>query len=440
MANINDGYDVKVALNTLTNMIKKQDNSDFGWKVTWGEDSDRFQKKQEHVIGILGDKDKGKTYVLSKICQEDLTHQTSQGIFGKVLNVSKGVFDNLIVFLNSQGIVFPPSKIEDGNKEKVFTDLFIYSFLLEKTNGLIIVVEEITDSEYKMIKQIIEGSLKWTKIFVIHNLKNFEGKEKIEEYIENVLKKKFSLAEEKSFKLNGVRKEIGTGSIFKEGNCHKNKYQYTAHEKEITHLVIGKEGSSGSFYNNIAFEYLKEKIVENQKLEEFEIIRELKDYYSFKTFEFLKKKVLSENIVIEKDLIYVNQTEPLAVRNCSLDKEGNFEIIEENNKNTPPFSYYKDNANFIVSVELPGGKESNEISSFDIKMECGYYKIIIKGKKLNVSDDKGEFIINILLSAMDFGLIDKSEDSEPIWTKENGVDVAKLTFDLEEDTEETFEF
>ena len=72
-------------------------------------------------------------------------------------------------------------------KDHKFRNIFIEDFISEKSNILILVINQLSFKEQKFLHRLKNHN--FDKLFVIHNLQFFGNKEIIEDYIENTIKK-----------------------------------------------------------------------------------------------------------------------------------------------------------------------------------------------------------------------------------------------------------
>ena len=262
-----DFYDVIIDIKSIKDINK-------GWEIKMSERAQRdYQSlRNEKIIkiGVIGNSNKGKSFVLSKLSKINLPSGTSirtEGISVKYPEID--LFSNRkIVLLDSAGLETPvlnkdideelkkeakennddlkEEEIEIDNKcekelfkeksrEKLITELFLQNYIIYNTNILIIVVGLLTYSEQKLINRI-QTEIKRTKInrklFVIHNLITYTTKEQVQDYVDSYLLKSATFNLEKGHKISSSTKEEN-GIYFYEKNT----------EPKIYHLIFANEGS-----------------------------------------------------------------------------------------------------------------------------------------------------------------------------------------------------
>ena len=233
-----DFYDIIIDINSIKNVNKE------GWKVKFNEKGLENYKKYKGqdliTIGVIGNSNKGKSFLLSKISKIKLLTGTSiqtEGLSVKYPDL-KGYKGRQIILLDSAGLETPvlrtnnkekeEEEIKENKKEeeekrdeneikenkelndkvdnkeieqnkefkenardKNMREFFLQSFIIKESDILLIVVGKLTYSEQLLINKIKEESkkLKKTKIFIIHNLQEFRTKEQVQDYIKDSLLK-----------------------------------------------------------------------------------------------------------------------------------------------------------------------------------------------------------------------------------------------------------
>ena len=197
-----DFYDVIVHIDSIKNINK-------GWKVELSEKAEKqyeLLKSQKSVkIGVLGNMNKGKSFLLSKLCTNKLPSGTSIRTDGLSIKYPhlENFGDKNIVLINSVGTETPVlnldnqnyidnDKINDLFKEKLITELFLQNYIISNSDILIIVVGLLTYSEQRLLMKVekeIEKSKINLPLFIIHNLITFTKVQQVQNYIDDFLLK-----------------------------------------------------------------------------------------------------------------------------------------------------------------------------------------------------------------------------------------------------------
>ena len=202
--NFVDFYDVVIDIKSIKDINK-------GWNVKLSkraeENYDQFMKEPILKIGVIGNSNKGKSFLLSKISKINLPSGTSIRTEGLSVKYPETELhkDRKIALLDSAGLETPVLKNNEENemdkeffreksREKIITELFLQNYIINNSDILIIVVGILTYSEQKLINriknEIHRAKLSRKNIFIIHNLITYTSIDQVENYIENIFLKK----------------------------------------------------------------------------------------------------------------------------------------------------------------------------------------------------------------------------------------------------------
>ena len=439
-----DFYDVIVSINSIKDVVK-------GWNIEYSE---RFIKNQENLIndkvlkiGIIGNSNKGKSFILSKISKIDLPSGTSistEGLSIKYPDLKK-YKDRRIVLLDSAGLETPVIKSnnnegEQGNndkddlfkeksREKIITESFLQDYIINNSDFLIIVVGILSYSEQKAINRIKvklnrENSMKKINetIFVIHNLMTYTTIGQVKSYIKETLLKSETFELKEHIKIN-IKKKSQTGVCYFEKNSNLN----------IFHLIYANDFSdAGDYYNQYTLSFLENYFGTKIDLKGFDIIESVKKRFtevSKDIFEKFEGEIEFEN---SKNLIKLKNPKELILKKCYIDELG-LQNIRANGYE-PNYSHYRTHDQIIVKIEAPGKCDLNS----SIQLIGEYVIIKIEGNKLE--DDMSAKIENNIFNGREFGnfyleIPIKQEDfyiknESPIIDKKEGI--FKLAYQIEE--------
>ena len=402
-----------------------------GWKILMSQDGkDRYEffknesddqkeaNKKLNRIGILGVSGVGKTFILKKLIDktEDTEQKKTKGISVIYPKINS---KNLFVCIDSQGSEEPifdkkkkPEeiyKLEEKDrkdivkkltKDKKFTEIFIQDFIIEKSNILIVVVDQLTFSEQKLINRL-KYNTNYDKLFVIHNTQFFGKKEIIEEHIENVVKKSiFSNLEKKyitNLKSKDEKKKVEKAYYYKEKDIgiENNKEQEQQNKQEVIHLFMGKEGSeAGDYFNDPTIEYIRHLIKAETRKKIFDVIEEVKKFLSFNSINYMLKEDNKERpieyneieVVPVDDITYLKcKNANFNLKDCIINELGISNFTSENSIN-PSYICYKG--------KYENKKKSEEWQALIVKAE-----MFVNSKDINItqaiSDDKETMNITI---------------------------------------------
>ena len=225
-------YDIIIDINSIKNVNIE------GWNVKFNEQGlnkyKKFKGKDLITLGVLGNTNKGKSFLLSRISKIKLLSGTSietKGISVKYPDL-KGYGGRQIILLDTAGLETPvlgkknnEDENEDNKKEikqnevfkkkardKTVTELFLQNLIINISDILLIVVGKLTYSEQLLINKIKIEAKKQNKgrLIIIHNLQEFRTKEQVEDYINNTLMKcsNFNLKERTWISTEKTKEEI----------------------------------------------------------------------------------------------------------------------------------------------------------------------------------------------------------------------------------------
>ena len=215
-------YDVIIYISSITEIIK-------GWNIRYREEFDKSILDKKIVkIGVIGNSNKGKSFILSKLSGINFPSGTdikTEGLSIKYPDLNKNTNKN-IVLLDSAGLETPVlkenslnprnigiyQKKEQANvdeekssendllfrkksREKIITESFLQNFIINNSDILIIVVGILSYSEQKLLNKIKtkmekDNELKKTTntcLYIIHNLMTYTTKKQVQTYIDEVL-------------------------------------------------------------------------------------------------------------------------------------------------------------------------------------------------------------------------------------------------------------
>ena len=417
---------------------------------------EEYKNKDALIIGIVGNSNKGKSFILSKISKINLPNGTNiktEGLSIKYPELEK-YKNRKIVLLDSEGFEAPflieKNEIIDKNdimlkeqaREKMITEYFLQDFILNNSDILIAVVGLLTFQEQKFLNKIKSqiSKLKIKKtLFIIHNLMTLTTIEQVENYINNTLLNSATFELEKT---TLISTKISKGEKPVE-------YFYENDDKIKTiHLIFANEGSeAGKFYNNFALEFIENSFQNVSGIKPFDIIEKLKERFidlsnilieRNKNYPLITIKDFldNDNILKEKKFRLKNKRE-IRLKRLFIDELG-FSNLKSNGFN-PCFNYYIKNNNLILKMEAPG----NINIVCDHKLVDKYNIIEIRGRKnkdkepINLKDnifngrEFGEFSVDIPL------MIDL-ENIKPNVSKKEGIFI--IEFPLKSQINRIFEY
>ena len=453
-------YDIIVDIDSLRHMIK-------GWKVKFTEvgkkNYDIMKDKEVLIVGVVGNRNRGKSFVLSKLSNVNLPDGTSiktEGISIKYPKMEEGK-DAKYILMDSAGFENalletdeftndPNIPREDALKmlkliasDKTLTEYFIQNFIIQKSNILIVVIGILNYPEQKLLNRIkTENKNKFKQqnpppLFVVHNLQTFSLKKQVEDYIKETLTKSatFKLKEMKNVERDEYSKDKPDQNeiyFIEEFNNEEDK------NTVIYHLILAMHGTeAGDYYNNFAYEFLSKQFNAFPIHHKFPIIEDVKQQCMNNSLKMMVHPIESldefEKSESEIKLISKDKEEDqkrLVFKRCLVDELGFSNFYGANFD--PKYAYFKtiiDKKPYVcIQVEIPG----------EAKVKCSakmieqHWNVTVKGNKMikmNEGEDKhtsfskreeGDFNLLIKLNVEDFQLKENRPDKNKT-TKENGL-------------------
>ena len=312
-----DKFDCTIEITRMLDLIKS------GWNFySTKEFLEYFKgKKMDYLVGIIGDKFSGKTFILSKILGnfvENPDLRINPSLFFKTYK------DYNLVFLDSLGSNLTPkfflknleimdkdeTEIEKMKRQKdneittKINELFIRNFVLEISELCIYVISYLGGNELERLNSIKQ---KFTdKVIIIHNLVKLTSLEEIDFYYEAILKRELNL--EKRIIMNTnycyyISKEI-----------NENK------EILLLHLILGNDNDKEVHdYNSEILDFLKTQI-KTKSGHSFDFMKKFKNFFQKFNLQYfdLKTKISEKelsNFVNLKDSIKLYEESDVIVQN-----------------------------------------------------------------------------------------------------------------------------
>ena len=375
-------YDIIIDINSIRTLNKS------GWKIIYSGDKSKLKKiiesSKKVIVSILGNSNRGKTYLLQKISGEKL----ESGYQIQTKGLSLKIQDNDIILLDTAGTNTPllidnesckrPNQKELNyiNLCQIITNYILQTFVVNEAHILICVVGMLTKSEQHFLSKIKKICENKKKLIVIHNLINCNTNEDIIKYKEDVLLKMIS------YKL-----EERTIPFFEEKYNHLfNKYFCENNNNDVRHFIYGNDTNNNeemNYYNKTTLGFIK-KCIKVEIKKDIDIINNLREHIKEISSSVLTTELKSIMESKDSDLIKCKENiEPKEILADELDN-----IIFVGKEFEPMYRYYKQDNNFIIEIDLCSKyKDLLVKQTFDKATKETTFKIkgerILKGKEEN---------------------------------------------------------
>ena len=384
-------YDIIVHIDSIKDINK-------GWRVEMSPNAEKnyknFKTQQVLRIGVIGNANKGKSFILSKISKMKLPSGMSiktEGLSIKYPDLTGGFNNRKIALLDSAGLETPVLISDESQKdinkndlfkeksrEKLITELFLQNYIVNNSDILIVVVDSLSFSEQKLllkVKKEMERAKRKIPLYIIHNLKTFITIKQVEDYIQNTLLKSATFKLEKSHNINTKYNHISDIHCYNEITQDK--------DQKIVHFIYANEGSpAGEKYNNFGLDYIEKAYQGIFGLQPFDVIESIKERY-IKVSKDITEKTEKENLSndsFQSDdpyLIKLKDEKEIILKKCLIDELG-FSNFKANGFEPKYNIFCKDNK-IIVRVEAPGNCDLE--SKIEIQGEYNVIKLYGEKRK-----------------------------------------------------------
>ena len=399
-------YDIIVHIDSVKDISK-------GWKIEMNEKGkrnyDEFKNENILKIGVIGNANKGKSHLLSKISKINLPSGMTIKTEGLSIKYPEIQLKNKrkIALLDSAGLETPVlisdiiSRKNESNelfkeksREKLITELFLQNYIVNNSDILLVVVDCLSYSEQKLLMKIKKERerVKERKplLYVIHNLKTYITIEQVQDYINKTLLKSAT------FKLVLGNKDPNEKGIF---FCEIPNDKKAKNEPAIYHLIYANEDSeAGKYYNPFTLRFIEQYYNYMNNLGNYDVIQTIKERFVEKYEEIVEK---GEKININSfensnpNLIKLKNEKEIILKQCFIDELG-FSNLKSNGFE-PKYNVFQEDNKIKVRLEVPG---HINIQS-DIE-EGGNYNIIkLSGKKKE--DSKPEKLEDNIYNTREYG-------------------------------------
>ena len=293
---VTDFYDLVFRIDSCRN-LKKKEQGDYGWDILSSKDFDYDTRTKEELvrIGVVGNGNRGKSFILSKLTNFKIPSGfgiKTEGISlkypdmktkdgkGMVIIDSAGFetpllesFDCKLDSLSNLDAKETNTKINDLAKDRAILEVFIQKYVLAYSDIIIAVVGQLTYSEQQLLLRIKRENTK-NKIFVVHNLLNLETKQQVTDYIDNVLKKSLTFQIDETSMTNLDENKKVDGTVLNQTYYYEQYTDNNDHKKlyTIEHLIMAKEGTeAGNYYNQSAIDFLSTDITTTTRLRKYPV-------------------------------------------------------------------------------------------------------------------------------------------------------------------------
>jgi hypothetical protein len=363
----NPMYDIVIDIKTILDLEK-------GWKIILNgneENQLRILKKFDEnnfVISVIGNSNRGKTYILNKISDfKEMEEGSKFSVQTKGLSI-KSPKDKEFILMDTVGFNAPiliedednnirEKKKEDNFDEKIneitrgqiITNYLLQNFIINEADILICMIGQITYSEQQFLNKIRVFCTNKKKLFIIHNLIHLMYAEEVFKYIKDVLKKVITCNLEERNIPNNYSPKLKQKDYY-------NKYFVEINKEEgeksnlIHHFILVNDNIPESdYFNDSTIEFIRNVINLGKNPKHENIIERLRKYVIDKSELVLLEKI---NDIILKDGKMKVENQKIQPKSIAADELDNLTFIS--NGYNPNYSYYTTDKTFCIEIAICG--------------------------------------------------------------------------------------
>jgi hypothetical protein len=436
-------YDVIVCIDSILGI-------ESGWKVKCSEEGKKLYEEMKDTelvkVGVVGLRNKGKSWLLQKFLNKPLPKGTSiktEGLSIKYPNEEDRRKKRNYILLDSAGSEVPLldyeknlknlnkeealNQLERIAKDKTLTELFLQRFIISSSDMLFIVVGVLTYPEQKLLNRI-EKTLKslnqkhFKKLFVIHNLESFVETEQVETYIDEYLNHSATFELKENSYITTGKEDVDRTKNNKYYVETFNKNDNEDSSLQVFHLIMANEFSkAGEYYNDFTIKFLNEQLNSFTNIKSFPVIENLKDAFIKFSEEAFENPISESEINISSDLtIQLKPEKKIVFKKCFIDEMGFSNFFGSGFE--PNYWVYKDKDKINITFEASGKitgitpdcdmKDGNLIFSITGNKEIKTPLEDTNTKCYQNSIKQGKFNLNIKLPSNNELKIEKPDDPD----------------------------
>ena len=242
------------------------------------------------------------------------------------------------------------------------TEYFLKKFVLTQANNILVIVGQLTYPDQVFLNRI-KKECGDKRIFIIHNLKNLEQREHVEDYIRDDLKLSltFELKENNMIIFEDIseHEKEKSNHIYYTEVSNDNDYQM---QQDIVHLIMAKDKTeAGNYYNESTINYIKNQIVTFVGIKKFPIEEKVKEFLFQISKDIMEEPIDDiDKIKIEDKCIKLSAEDgkEFKLKKCLVDELGMNLFV--GTKYKPKYRYFKkknekDNKDvFVIQFAMNG--------------------------------------------------------------------------------------
>ena len=284
------------------------------------------------------------------------------------------------------------------------TEYFLKKFVLTQANNILVIVGQLTYPDQVFLNRI-KKECGDKRIFIIHNLKNLEEREHVEDYIKDTLKLSltFKLKENNMIIFEDISKEEKEKSNHIYYTEESNDNDDDQMQQDIVHLIMAKDDTeAGDYYNESTINYIKNQIVTFVGIKKFPIEEKVKEFLFQISKDIMEEPIDDiDKIKIEDKYIKLSAEDgkEFKLKKCLVDELGMNLFV--GTKYKPKYRYFikkdKDEKSNNINVFVIQFAMNGSVKGLKCKVSVSgeYYFFTISGEKvINNENEKLEGLSN----------------------------------------------
>lgn len=249
-------YDFIIRIDNFFDICEKTN----GWEVLTYDES-IVNHKQTTLCSILGQYDRGKTFLLDKLTNNRFGSGKKVDTAGISFKDTQ-IKDKFVVFADTPGFNSPLNSSNHDSLEKKLTETFVQEFSYRLSQYFLIVVNDYTSKDQKLVHRLEkriknERKIKDPCIIVLHNFKQVASKEQFDKAWHNQVAS--LLEEHHSSAAQSVNVELQV-----KGQAKSHSVQIFRAKRAIHCSIVDDRSEFGSATNLFTFEYIKSLLASGQ--------------------------------------------------------------------------------------------------------------------------------------------------------------------------------
>ena len=351
-------YDCILQVDNFSDISKE------GWILKIPQKEEFKLKKCGSVFALVGLYNKGKTFILNQLTGSLFGSGqscTTEGISMKEVTIDSDRF----FVLDTAGTNSPIDLTKIEERDKKITEVFIQDLALNIADYFILVVNDFTSKDQKILKRIdqhVKDQKQFKSIFVIHNFQNVKEEALHNHVWQNQVIRIFSPLEKNGEMLTSVIVRLDDGRA-EQRNVPFYKAEYSTH-----YSLVNNTSDYGIEFNRSSIQLIKDTIK-----------RQICHANTNTLYETLKDKI---KVSLSTTTLDITEKENIEIIKCAtidnwatLVPRRGLKFLQQN-EFEPIYDFFEANDHYNIILDIPG------MSREDIEISLGDHLTTISGNRV----------------------------------------------------------